>query len=97
MDKIHYKIDDETKNIILELKNKCQSLQLGNINFSYFADGSQLKNDINFYLTEYNTYWELVVKQEIKDKYNVYLSVSDIYKIDDDNEIKFDYSEEDIL
>lgn len=91
----HYQINKETENIILQLKNKCQELDLGNINFSYYAE-SFGKNDINFYLTEYKNYWELVIKQEIKDNTDLYWSVADIYKIND-NELEYQYSEKDLI
>ena len=45
-----------------------------------------------FYITEYNDYWELVVKKS-KAGYDGYYT--DMYKIYDDNELKFYYSEED--
>lgn len=93
---IHYNIDQETKNIIMQLKKKCIELELGNISFSYFAGGNNLKNDINFYLTEYKDYWELVVKQEIKDNTNLYWSVADIYKIYGE-ELEHEYSEKDLI
>lgn len=69
-----------------------------NINFSYFADGKNLKNDINFYLTEYKGYWELVVKQEVKDIQTpgMYWSVADVYKIYD-NDLDHEYSEKDLI
>lgn len=94
----YYNIDQETENIIMQLKNKCQELNLGNINFSYFADGKSIKNDINFYLTEYKGYWELVVKQEVKDIQTpaMYWSVADIYRIYD-NELDHEYSEKDLI
>lgn len=42
--KKYYDIGQETENIIMQLKNKCQELKLGNINFSYFADGKTYQN-----------------------------------------------------
>ncbi|WP_017208772.1 hypothetical protein [Clostridium beijerinckii] len=96
--KKYYDIGQETENIIMQLKNKCQELNLGNINFSYFADGKNLKNDINFYLTEYKGYWELVVKQEVKDIQTpgMHWSVADVYKIYD-NDLDHEYSEKDLI
>ena len=92
----YYQIDQETENIIMQLKNKCQELELGNLNFNYYSDGKNLKNDINFYLTEYKGYWELVVKQEIKDNTGLHWSVADIYKIND-SELEYQYSEKDLI
>lgn len=92
----HYQIDKETENIIMQLKNKCQELDLGNIAFSYFAGGNNLKNDINFYLTQYKSYWELIVKQDIRDNTGHYWSVADIYKIYD-NDLEYEYSEKDLM
>ncbi|NOW92523.1 hypothetical protein BCD91_004546 [Clostridium beijerinckii] len=96
--KKYYDIGQETENIIMQLKNKCQELNLGNINFSYFADGKSLKNDINFYLTEYKGYWELVIKQDLKDIQTpaMYWSVADVYKIYG-NELNHEYSEKDLI
>lgn len=94
--KIYFEIDQETENTIIQLKGKCIELELGNISFSYFAGGNNLKNDINFYLTEYKGYWELVVKQEIKDNTGLYWSVADIYKIYD-SELDYQYSEKDLI
>lgn len=96
--KIYFEIDKETENIIMQLKSKCIELELGNISFSYYAGGNNLKNDINFYLTEYKGYWELVVKQEIRDIQTpgLYWSVADIYKIYD-KELEYQYSEKDLV
>lgn len=96
MNKIFYEIDKETENIIMQLKSKCIELDLGNISFSYYADGDNIKNDINFYLTEYKDYWELVVKQEVRDSTRAYWSVADIYKIYDE-ELEHQYSEKDLI
>ena len=91
----YYQIDQETENIIMHLKNKCQELELGNINFNYYAEAFG-KNDINFYLTKYKGYWELVIKQEIKDNTGLHWSVADIYKIND-SELEYQYSEKDLI
>lgn len=45
----HYKLNYETKNIILELKKKAEELQLGNVSFDYYERG----NTIKFFITEY--------------------------------------------
>ncbi len=75
----YYELDESTKHIILELLNKAKELDLGNVNFHYYAT--------DFYITEYKTYWELVVKQRWK-------KTTDIYKILDGS-ISYDYSEKD--
>lgn len=96
MNKIFYEIDKETENIIMQLINKCIELNLGNISFSYYANGDNIKNDINFYLTEYKDYFELVVKQNVRDSAKLYWSIADIYKIYDE-ELKYQYSEKDLI
>jgi len=52
----YYRLDGSTRYIILQLRNKCNDLNLDNINFCYIQD------EINFYLKEQDNCWELVVK-----------------------------------
>lgn len=87
--KPYYTLNEEDNKIILGLVNKCIELDLGNVNFEYCALNSQGK-DIQFYLNEYRSYWELTVKTKIK--YDCF--ETDIYKITD-NEIEYDHSEND--
>jgi len=61
MSKPYYEIDQETQNTILELKKKCTELDLGNVNFQYYATRTRME-ETEFYLTEYKEHWELVVK-----------------------------------
>lgn len=96
VNKIFYEIDKETENIIMQLKNKCIELNLGNISFSYYANGDNIKNDINFYLTEYKDYWELIVKQDVRDSARLYWNIADIYKIYYE-ELEYQYSEKDLI
>jgi len=96
MEKIFYKLNQEAENTIIELKKKCEELDLGNISFCYYADGTNSKNNVNFYITEYKTYWELIVKQEQRDINRLYWSMADVYKIKD-NKIEYDYSEKDLM
>ena len=89
--KPHYELDVDTRHILRELIKKCKELDLLNLNFQYYAKkGSPF--EVFFYITEYNDYWELVVKKS-KAGYDGYYS--DMYKIYDDNELEFYYSEED--
>lgn len=90
--KEYFELDTKTKTRILEFKKKAEELQLGNISFEYFENGST----INFYITEYKDYWELIVKQEKRDSCKIYWRLMDIYKINDD-ELKYESSERDLL
>lgn len=92
-----YTMDQHTKNTVLELTNKCKELNLGNISFTYFA--SKDSTDINFYITEYKSYWELIVKQQQGrplGSSKIYFDVTDIYKIKD-NDLIYEHSEEDLI
>lgn len=83
-----YKLDEVTINRIMELYKKCIEIDLGNINFNYFkTNGAETK----FYLTEYKTYWELVVIDEMKYKGSCN---RDIYKIIE-SVLQYSYSESD--
>ena len=80
----YYEIDQETQNIIMELKNKCMELNLGNISFNYL--GRRAGDDfIEFFLTEYKNHWDLVVKQR-------WAKTTDIYWIKG-NDLDYQYSE----
>ncbi len=74
----YYALDKDTEKTVLELIKKCQDLNLGNVSFSYYHD------KIDFYISQYKEYWELVVKQNRKN--------TDIYRIVG-NIIKYQYSE----
>ena len=73
-----YPITSETQTIILELVKKCEELNLGNVNFSFYRP-----RHVDFYISQYKKYWELVVKCDYK---------TDIHRITD--AIVFQYSEE---
>lgn len=83
--KPYYELDENTRHIILELLNKAKELDLGNVNFHYYAAPGSEETD--FYITEYKSYWELVVKQRWK-------KTTDIYRILD-GVITYQYSEKD--
>lgn len=85
MGKPYYMLNTETQNIVLALIKKCKDLNLGNINFQYFFT-RETPYEVFFYITEYNKYWELIVKR------NNDAEETDIYKIIDGT-IKYDYSE----
>ncbi len=55
--KPNYPLNHTTKKTILSLTEKCQELNLGNLNFSHYDD------EIDFYISENEKYWELIVKQ----------------------------------
>lgn len=76
---MYYELDNKTKNIILQLKKKCEDLALENISFSY-----HIPKEVNFYITKYETFWELIVKTNN----NINL---DLYKINA-NELIYNYS-----
>lgn len=80
-----YELDDLTKNRILELIKTCDGLELGNVNFSYYATPGN--DPVDFHLSLYNNGWELVV---IVDR----PGTRDMYEIKD-GQIKHDYSEKD--
>jgi hypothetical protein len=73
MSKLNYELDQETRNIIIELYKKAKSLNIGNINFKYYA--TTKSKEVDFYLTEYKYHWELTVMTDNK---------MDIYKIEND-------------
>lgn len=52
-----YKLDESTKHITCELISKAQELDLGMISFHY-------NEGTDFHITQYKSYWELVVKQK---------------------------------
>lgn len=85
MGKPYYKLDQETKHIILEIQRKCIELNLGNVSFHYYH--TREAEETEFYLIEYKEYWELVVKQR-------WAKIADIYRIKD-REITYQYSEKD--
>jgi len=89
MDKPYYELDLKTKGIILDLKNKCKELNLGNISFSYYE-----YQQVEFFITKHKKDWKLTVTQEIKDK-SIYWKLRDIYRIED--ELHYENSEKDIL
>jgi len=67
-----YKIDEETRHIILELLNKAQELRLGNVSFFYYpAPGSE---EVEFCINENRDSWKVTVKQN---------RARDIYKVID--------------
>jgi len=84
--KPYYELDQETRNIILELQKKCIELDLGNVSFHYYPTRTRME-ETEFYLTEYKEYWELVVKQR-------WAKTADIYRIKD-GDIIYQYSEKD--
>lgn len=84
--KPYYEIGQETKIIIMELQKKCIELDLGNISFHYFPTRAR-SEEVEFYLTEYKHYWELVVKQR-------WAKTTDIYRIEEDD-LKYQFSETD--
>lgn len=86
MSKPYYEIDQETQNIVLELKKKCTNLDIGNVSFQYYPTKKRMEGTW-FYLTEYQEYWELVVKQR-------WAKTADIYRIGEDD-LKYQYSEKD--
>ncbi len=86
MSKPYYEIDQETQNTILELKKKCTELDLGNVNFQYYATRTRME-ETEFYLTEYKEHWELVVRQRWE-------KTADIYRIEEDG-LSYQYSEKD--
>lgn len=73
MSEFNYELDDETKVIIMELYQKAKSLGLGNIHFKYYATSKS--KEVDFYLTEYKFYWELIV---------LVGNAVDVYKIEND-------------
>lgn len=74
-----YEIDDQTKNIVLELVEKAKELNLGNVNFRYYID------EVEFHLKELNSYWQLIVSRN---------KTRDTYKIANGT-IVYEYSETD--
>lgn len=84
--KPYYRIDQETKNIIIQLKEKCIELSLGNVGFHYYPTKATM-DDIDFYLAEYRHYWELVVKQR-------WAKTADIYRVKG-SVLDYQYSERD--
>jgi len=84
--KPYYELDEGTQHIISELLKKCIELDLGNVNFHYFAT-SVGGDEVDFYMTEYKDYWELVVRQR-------WAKTADIYRLAG-GAIVYKYSEKD--
>lgn len=84
--KPYYELDKSTQHIIRELHKKCIELDLGNVNFHYFATGAN-SDEVEFYLTEYKDFWELTVRQRRA-------KTADIYRLTGDA-IEYKYSEKD--
>lgn len=82
----YYSLDADTQKIVMGLLEKCKELNLGNVSFQYYYS-SENKDEMKFFLSEYKSYWELVVRNEGK-------KVIDIYRIND-KEIVYQYSEQD--
>lgn len=91
-----YRLQDEDKKYIMELLKTCKAIDLGNVNFQYFAVPGRMY-DVFFYLTQYASRWELIVKHERHDNSKAYWSFTDMYRIADDEVIAYDYSEKDML
>lgn len=82
----YYTLDPETQKIVVGLLEKCIELKLGNVNFHYYYSPENT-DEIDFFLSEYKEYWELVVRCKRK-------KTADIYRIST-NEIVYQYSEKD--
>lgn len=82
-----YEVTDADIKKIISLYKKCIEIDLGNVSFKYFNKGLET----TFYLTEYKSYWELVIVDELQ--YKVSCS-RDIYKVIDDKLI-YQFSEQD--
>jgi len=52
--KPYYALDEDTAKTVLELIEKCQALNLGNVSFSYYHD------EIDFYVIEYDYFMVFV-------------------------------------
>jgi hypothetical protein len=91
MNKPCYELNTETRHIVRELIKKCKELDLGNLNFQYYARKG-VPFEVFFYINQYNDYWELIVK---KSKVGLNCYYTDIYKIYNDNNLSFYYSDED--
>ena len=89
MNKPYYQLDQETKVIIKELVTTCKKVNLGNINFDYYP--SPNTQSANFHVAEYKEYWELVVSSD-----NNKRRCRDIYRISEDMQLVYEYSETDI-
>lgn len=80
-----YKLEQEDKICVLELLGAMKKIGLDNVNFEQYS--SSLRGHIRFYLDEYKTFYQLVVKTD--------KGATDIYKISQDNTIEYQSSEED--
>lgn len=78
-----YEMQQQDEICVLELLRTAKKINLGNVHFENYAT-SRSKN-INFYLVEYVGFWQLVVKYDD--------IATDVYKIADDEIIKYQYSE----
>lgn len=87
--KPYYEIEKDTENIIIQLLQTCKNCKLGNVSFNYYPTPKE-PYGVRFHLAEYRDYWELVVQQEKKQR-----SFRDMYKIDGDIVLKYQYSESD--
>lgn len=94
MDKAFYELDQQTKTIITELLSTCKKVDLGNVGFNYFPKPNS--KEVQFHLAEYKDYWELVVSTQRQDRIKIYWNCRDIYRISDDMQIVYKYSESDL-
>lgn len=78
-----YKITENIRNIILQLIQTCKRCNLGNVGFYYFPTLSNPQG-VRFYIAEFNSFWELVISHDKQ---------RDIYNINNDMVLKFQYSE----
>lgn len=77
------KLDELTTKRIRGLIEKCDELNLGNVNFQYYETAKS--GEVHFYMDKYTKHWELNVNQRRERE-------RDIYKIIEGTLI-FDYSE----
>lgn len=80
-----YKLEQEDKVCVLELLSAMKKIGLDNVNFEQYS--SNTGGHVNFYLDEYKTFYQLVVKTN--------KGTTDIYKIGESQEIEYQSSEED--
>ena len=62
-------LDNSTTGRILGLIEKCEELGLENVCFIYYP---KLKNEVKFYMTKHEDYWELTVIQNWEKKRDIY-------------------------
>lgn len=87
-----YELQEQDKEYIVKMVQACEEIGLSNCNYQYYYSKTN-KNEMFFYLVEFNEYWQLVVKHACN-RLGDYITCTDIYEVRQ-GVICYKYSEED--